>query len=56
MIIPNALIPNNLKIQRMPIGQVWPIFKRMLALLREHSTFWTPIVCMVFVNIITFFV
>ena len=40
----------------MPIGQVWPIFKRMLGLLREHSTFWTPIVRMVFVNIITFLV
>lgn len=56
MMIPNALMPNMLKVQRMPLKQIWPIFKRMLGLLKENSTFWTPIVRMVFVNIITFFV
>lgn len=55
MMLANNLIPPNLRIKPLPLREIWRIFKRMFALLKEQSTLWTPIVRMVFLNIILFF-
>lgn len=54
MMFANKLIPPNYQIRPLPLRQIWAIFKRMFGLLRQQSTLWTPIVRMVFLNIILF--
>lgn len=54
MINAKNFIPNPLN-RRLPLSEIWAIFKKMFVLLREQETLWTPIVRMVFVNIIILF-